>query len=188
VAAVNRFDPDRGGSFRGFAVPTMLGELRRHFRDAGWGVRVPRPLQERARRVGIALDELSTKLGRSPSAKEIGTVIGATSEEVVEALEVRHCYQPPSLDAAFESDDGQRGSRLDSYGDPGDPYENYDRVDLLGRAMKSLPARERLIVRLRFEEDLSQSEIGDHLGISQMHVSRLLRRALERMSVVLAGV
>ena len=187
VAAIKRYDPSFGRPLRAFAAPTILGELRRHFRDAGWTVRVPRPVQERVREVTHALDSLSTRLGRSPSIRELGEHLGLPTEAVLEALEARHAYQPRSLDQQLDDDDdGEGRARVDMLGAEEQGFEQAERSMVLHRAYAALPERERVIVRLRFEEDLSQTEIGERMGISQMHVSRLLRRALKRMNVVMA--
>jgi RNA polymerase sigma-B factor len=187
VAAVKRFDPSVGKSLRSFAVPTMLGELRRHFRDSGWAVHVPRRMQELGRDAQRALGELSVKLGRSPTMSEIAEEIGARTEDVVEALAARTAYRPDSLDAplADPDDGGMTALSLVGSDDPG--YARVEHGAMLSRALRALPQRERAIVMLRFAEELSQSEIGGVLGISQMHVSRLLRRALARIAAVATG-
>jgi RNA polymerase sigma-B factor len=182
VAGTHRFDAGRGQSLRAFAVLTMLGELRRHFRDIGWSVHVARSLQERARRVREAVDALSARAGRSPSVAEVAAEIGATREEVVEALEVRASFGVASHDLRNDDEAWSR-DRIGGVEDPGFDLV-VDRL-CLAPGLRALPARERTIVELRFGHELSQSEIGRRLGISQMHVSRLLRRALRRMEAVL---
>lgn len=183
--ALARYDPRVGSSFKAYAVPTILGELRRHFRDTAWSVHLPRSLQERTRNVQRAIASLQAALGRSPTIAEIAQQIGASSEQVIEAMEARLAYRVESLDAppdrGEERDNSHRAGELDA------GYETAEQSALLSRALRSLPPRERVLVRLRFEEDLSQSEIGQQLGISQMHVSRLLRRALARMEAVTAS-
>jgi RNA polymerase sigma-B factor len=180
--ALSRYDPHVGSSFRAFAVPTIVGELRRHFRDTAWSMRLPRSLQERTREVQIALSELSARLGRSPTIAEIAERVSATTEQVIEALEARFAYRVESLDAPAEpGDEGRERWRM---GREDGGYADAENAALLSRALKSLPPRELALVRLRFGEDLSQSEIGRVMGISQMHVSRLLRRAIERMSAI----
>jgi RNA polymerase sigma-B factor len=183
VAAVRRFDPSFGRPLRSFAVPTMLGELRRHFRDAGWALHVPRRLQERGRDVQQAVAELTGVLGRSPTIAEIAQRLELTTEEVVDAIEARSAYRPDSLDVSRSDDDDSPtvASQLGA-DDPG--YVRVEHGVVLDRALRALPDRERAIVLLRFAEELSQSEIGTVLGISQMHVSRLLRRALARIEAV----
>jgi RNA polymerase sigma-B factor len=182
--ALSRYDARVGSSFKAYAVPTILGELRRHFRDSAWSVHLPRSLQERTREVQVALSALQSTLGRSPTIAEIGERIGASSEQVIEAMEARLAYRVESLDAPADPGDERDSWRLQGELDAG--FENAERSAFLSRALRALPPRELALVRLRFEEDLSQSEIGRKLGISQMHVSRLLRRALERMEAITA--
>jgi RNA polymerase sigma-B factor len=183
VKAVDRFQPDRGTRFMSYAVPTILGELKRHFRDKGWALHVPRDLQERALAVGRARETLSKKLGRSPSVKEVAAGLCCGVEDVLEASEAATAYDTASLQAPIGSRAGDEETAL--LGDTlGGEDQGYDFVELRGAvsdAWADLPAREREIVRLRFAEDLTQREIGERVGISQMHVSRLLRRALDRL-------
>lgn len=183
--ALSRYDPHVGSSFRAFAVPTIVGELRRHFRDTAWSMRLPRSLQERTREVQIALNELSARLGRSPTIAEIAERLSATTEQVLDALEARLAYRVESLDAPAEP--GDDGAQRWRHGAEDAGYADAENAALLSRALKALPPRELTLVRLRFGEDMSQSEIGRVMGISQMHVSRLLRRALERMSAIAAN-
>lgn len=185
LQALSRYDPHVGSSFKAYAIPTILGELRRHFRDTAWSVHLPRSLQERTRTVQNAISTLQTSLGRSPTIAEIGERIGASSEQVLEAMEARLAYRVESLDAPVEPGDERDQWRLAGEFDSG--FDTAEQSAFLSRALKALPARERALVRLRFEEDLSQSEIGRRLGLSQMHVSRLLRRALARMEAIAAG-
>ena len=185
LRALDRYDPHVGSSFKAFAAPTIVGELRRHFRDHAWSVHLPRSLQERTRDVQVAVSDLSAKLGRSPTAAEIAARIGATSEQVIEAMEARFAYRVESLDAPCDTGDERDQWQTQGHEEPG--YDAAEQSALLSRAMKALPPRELALVRLRFEHDLSQSEIGRRLGISQMHVSRLLRRALARMHAIATG-
>jgi RNA polymerase sigma-B factor len=180
--ALSRYDARAGSSFKAYAVPTILGELRRHFRDVAWSVHLPRSLQERTRSVQLAIGSLQGSLGRSPTIAEIATRIDATSEQVIEAMEARLAYRVESLDAPAEP--GDERDQWRNTGEVDDGFDNAEHSAYLSRALKALPERERALVRLRFEEDLSQSEIGRRLGISQMHVSRLLRRALSRMEAI----
>lgn len=180
--ALSRYDPRQGSSFKAYAVPTILGELRRHFRDTAWSVHLPRSLQERTRAVQVAVAALQSSLGRSPTIAEIAERIGASSEQVIEAMEARLAYRVESLDAPPEPGDERDGWQ--SKGDLDRGFVDAENSAFLTRALRALPPRERALVRLRFEEDLSQSEIGRELGISQMHVSRLLRRALARMEAI----
>jgi RNA polymerase sigma-B factor len=180
--ALRRYDPHLGSSFRAFAAPTIIGELRRHFRDTAWSVHVPRSLQERTRAVQLGMATLEGRLGRSPTISELADSIDATSEQVIEAMEARMAYRVDSLDAPADADDERQQWRLAGALDPG--FETAEQSALLSRAVKALSPRELMLVRLRFEEDLSQSEIGRRMGMSQMHVSRLLRRALARMEAI----
>jgi RNA polymerase sigma-B factor len=180
--ALARYDPRVGSSFKAYAVPTILGELRRHFRDAAWSVHLPRSLQERTRSVQVAVTTLQGTLGRSPTISEIAERIDATAEQVIEAMEARLAYRVESLDAPAEPGDERAQWQTAGAVDAG--FDTAEQSAFLSRALNALPERERMLVRLRFEEDLSQSEIGRQLGISQMHVSRLLRRALARMEAI----
>jgi RNA polymerase sigma-B factor len=188
VAAIRRYDPDRGKSLRAFAVPTILGELRRHFRDTGWSVHMPRPLQERARDVRETIEKMTAELQRSPAPREVAKRMGLSVEEVLESRAVRRAYSPESLDAPPTSGDDDSPRSWDTL--HGVEDEGYSRVEarvLVDRAMRALPEREREIIRLRFGAELSQAEIGTKLGISQMHVSRLLRRSLDRVGTIVSA-
>ena len=185
VAAIRRYDPSRGKSLRAFAVPTILGELRRHFRDTGWAVHMPRPLQERARDVREATAKLTTELQRSPSPREVAEYMKLTVEQVLESRAVRRAYTPDSLDAPPRSDDDDSTRSWDSaYGIEDDGFARVEDGAMVERAVRALPEREKQIIQLRFGSDLSQAEIGEKLGISQMHVSRLLRRSLDRVGTI----
>ena len=182
VKAVDRFDPDRGSTFVNYAVPTILGELKRHFRDKGWAVHVPRAMQERALKVNQAIGVLSTRLGRSPSAKELAAHVGESVETVLEAMEAATAYDALSLDAPSPGkEDDERRSYAETIPteDPG--YELVELGQALSGTMRALPARERVILHLRFAEDMTQAEIAERVGVSQMHVSRLLRRSIDRL-------
>ena len=183
--ALTRYDARHGSSFKAYAVPTILGELRRHFRDHAWSVHLPRSLQERTREVQSAVATLQGSLGRSPAISELAEHMHCSSEQVLEAMEARLAYRVESLDAPAEPGDERDQWRLQ--GEIDDGFENAEQSALLSRALDALPARELALVRMRFEDDLSQSEIGRKLGISQMHVSRLLRRALARMEAITAN-
>jgi RNA polymerase sigma-B factor len=180
LKAIDRFDPARPTAFSSFAVPTILGELKRHFRDKGWSMRVPRDLQELAVRVERVVDDLVSELGRVPTADEIAGRIGVHTEQVLEAREAAGAYRAVSLDRP--RDDAEAGDELvDLIGaeDPG--YQLADVSATVEGLMSGLSEREREILRLRFAEDLTQSEIGARLGVSQMHVSRLIRRAVAQL-------
>jgi RNA polymerase sigma-B factor len=180
VKAIDRYDLDRGTAFSSFAVPTILGEIKRYFRDTGWTLRVPRAIQERRMKVNRAIPALTGKLGRSPTTAEIAEQIEATSEEVLEALEAAVAYEPVSLDTSpGAEDDDESWAQSVGVEDPG--YELVEHGATLRPAMAALTARERVILHMRFVEDMTQSEIAGRIGISQMHVSRLIRKALETM-------
>ena len=165
-----------------YAVPTMLGELKRHFRDKGWSVRVPRAKQELVMKVSEALGRLPGKLGRSPRPRDVAEALGVSVEEVLEAMEAATAYEAASLDAPRPGDDRDDGWTLgESVASNERGYELVDIGEALGDTLRALPERDRTILRLRFEHDLTQAEIAGHLGISQMHVSRLLRRSLDRL-------
>ncbi|HEX6711981.1 MAG TPA: sigma-70 family RNA polymerase sigma factor [Thermoleophilaceae bacterium] len=185
VAAIKRYDPDRGKSLRAFAVPTILGELRRHFRDTGWSVHMPRPLQERARDVREVTTRMGAELQRSPTPREVAQRMNLSVENVLESRAVRRAYSPDSLDAPPAPDKDGSPRTWDAF--HGCEEEGYARVEahaVVDRAMRALPEREQQIIRLRFGAELSQAEIGTVLGISQMHVSRLLRRSLDRVGTI----
>jgi RNA polymerase sigma-B factor len=180
LKAIDRFEPDRSTAFSSFAVPTILGELKRHFRDRGWSVRVPRDLQEMAVRVDRVTDELARELGRAPTPDEIGTHIGITTEQVLEAREAAGAYRAVSLDRPRDDDeDGDGMAETMGIEDPG--FGLAEDAATVQRLMSVLSDREREVLRLRFEEDLTQSEIGVRVGVSQMHVSRLIRQAVARL-------
>jgi len=185
VAAINRYDPNRGKSLRAFAVPTILGELRRHFRDTGWSVHMPRPLQERARDVRETTSKMTAELQRSPSSREVAERMGISVEAVLESRAVRRAYSPDSLDAPPKpAEDGSPGSWDSLHGWEEEGYARVEANVTVERAIRALPERERKIIQLRYGAELSQAEIGNALGISQMHVSRLLRRSLDRVGAI----
>jgi RNA polymerase sigma-B factor len=181
LKAIDRFDPARETAFSSFAVPTILGELKRHFRDKGWSVRVPRDLQELAVKVDRIGEEMSRELGRAPTPAEIGEAVGVSTEQVLEAREASAAYRAVSLDRPRDDDDEEAGGIADSVGieDPG--FSVAEDAATVQRLMRVLSEREREVLRLRFEEDLTQSEIGARVGVSQMHVSRLIRQSVARL-------
>ena len=183
LKAIDRFDPERGNAFSTFAVPTIVGELKRYFRDTGWAVHVPRPIQERIGQVNRAINELSRDRGRSPSPHELAQRIGASVEEVLEALEAAKAFDAVSLDMPRGSDD-DGSAYADTVGEHDARFEMVEYSAVIEPTMAALPDRDRLILRLRFERDLTQSEIAERLGISQMHVSRIIRRSLDRLRTV----
>ena len=183
LKAVDRYDVQRGSGFAKYAVPTMLGELKRHFRDKGWSVRVPRATQELALKVSETMGVLASKLGRSPRPRDVAAALKLPVEDVLEAMEAGTAYEATSLDAprpGSDADDDWNHGHAVAYVEPG--YERVEFGESLRGTLEALPARERLILRLRFEYDLTQAEIAERVGVSQMHVSRLLRRSLDRLS------
>jgi RNA polymerase sigma-B factor len=180
--AVDRYDPDIG-PFRAYAVPYMLGELRRHFRDKGWGMHVPRSVQERLMKINQAMERLLAELGRPPTPKELAQHTGEAVEDVLEALDAAGAYSPASLDAPFPgAEDGEARTVGDGIGREDGHFELVELGASVGPVFRALPEREQMIVKLRFVDDLKQHEIAERIGISQMHVSRLLRRAVERLT------
>jgi RNA polymerase sigma-B factor len=185
MKALDRFDPDRATAFASFAVPTILGELRRYFRDSSWGVHMPRDLQERALKVGSAQEELTKQNGRAPTVNELAVYLELDTEEVLDALQAAQAYDALPLDAPAGSRDKDEGmTLLDSLGEEDERYEWVDLDATVAVALQSLPARDRAIIRLRFIEELSQVEIGRRIGISQMQVSRLLRQSLHQLRLL----
>jgi RNA polymerase sigma-B factor len=181
VNAIGRFDPERGFSFASFAVPTILGELRRHFRDRGWSVHVDRGLKERHATVEGAIAELSKRLGRAPSVAEISHRVGRSEEEVLEAIDVGNAHHALSIDAgAPEGDDEDRPPIVESLGDSDPGYEAVEYGEAIAPILDELSKRDRTIVHMRFVEDRTQTEIATEVGVSQMQVSRILRSTLER--------
>ena len=180
VKAVERFDPGRGLEFTTFATPTIVGELKRHFRDKGWAVRVPRRVQELHLRVTGVIDDLQLELGRSPTVAEIAVRAGTSEDEVIEAVDAGSAYRSASLDAG-RSDDEESPGLLGQLGRIDPELARAERRAALTPLMAALPEREQLMLYLRFYQGKTQSEIAQRLGISQMHVSRLLSRSLERL-------
>ena len=179
LKAIDRFDLERGVEFSTYATPTIVGELKRYFRDKGWAVRVPRRLQELSLRLNKVVAQLTQDLGRSPTVGEIAKFASVTEEEVLEALESGQAYSTTSIDAPAGSDDGDSPLRLDRMGEDDVALENLEYFASLAPLIAELPERERTILYLRFFKGMTQSKIAEHVGISQMHVSRLLSRILE---------
>jgi RNA polymerase sigma-B factor len=178
IKAIDRFDLTRGVELSTYAIPTIVGELKRHFRDTGWAVHVPRRLKELSLRLNHAIEELGTILGRSPTVAELAAEVEAEVEEVVEALDASRAYTAVSLSAPAD-DDG--AVRLDLIGVDEAGYETSEHRAQLLPGFDRIDDRERRILHLRFSEGMTQSQIAREVGISQMHVSRLIRRALETM-------
>ncbi len=179
VKAVERFDPDLGVNFTSFAAPTITGEIKRHFRDRTWAIRVPRSLQELTLEIERCRSELGHDLGRSPTIPEIAVHAGVSEEAVLEGIEAAGLYRSDSLDAPVPGDDER--SFGDRFASPTDELLEADDREVVRELLAHLPIRQRRIVYLRFFEGLTQSEIADRMGISQMHVSRLLTQSLEQL-------
>jgi RNA polymerase sigma-B factor len=177
VKSVDRFDPGRGVDFAAFATSTIIGELKRHFRDKGWAVRASRRVQELYLELGHATATLIQELGRSPTVAELARATGSTEEAVIEAIEAGQGYRATSIDASENEDDplSYRLGRLDAR------YDSVEERALLAPALAMLPPRERSILRMRFVQGLTQSEIAGAIGVSQMHVSRLLAASLQEL-------
>lgn len=180
VNAIDRFDPARGTPFTAFASPTILGELKRHFRDRVWTVRVPRGLHDRMAEVEKAITELTVQLQRSPSVGEIASRLEVDPADVLEVLEANHNRRPLSLDRPVGSEEDESPAS-EWVGDEDAGYELIEDKLALEGVLPHLDERERLVLQLRFVEDMTQSQIAEKIGHSQMHVSRILRRTLERI-------
>ena len=182
LKALDRYDPVRGAAFSSYALPTMSGELRRHFRDRGWSVHVPRDVQERILKVERAMAELPAKLGHSPTVQEIGQRIEATDEEVLEAMHASQGHHAISLDATSTMGDGDEpGPLRDRIGSEDLSFDTVEYGEAIGPVLREISERDRTVLHLRFVEDLTQSEIAERVGVSQMHVSRILRATIEKL-------
>jgi RNA polymerase sigma-B factor len=182
LKAVERFDPSRGLEFSTFATPTIVGELKRHFRDKGWAVRVPRRVQELHLRMGTVVNNLSQELGRSPTIPEIAQRAEVSIDEVLEAMEAGRAYRFSSIDApAGDDEDRAQSPAAAQLGEDDTGLQEVEQRMLLSPLIASLPKREQMIIHLRFFRGMTQSEIAARLGISQMHVSRLLARSLAQL-------
>jgi RNA polymerase sigma-B factor len=183
LKAIDRYDVDRGHPFQSFAVPTILGEMRRYFRDAGWAVHVPRGAQERALKVRDAQERIAGERGRAPTVGQLAEYLELDTEEVIDALQVIQAYETVSLDAPRPGTDrdGAGTAYWESLGGEDERYELVELDATVECALAHIPPREQLILRMRFLEDLTQTEIAERVGISQMQVSRLLRRSLEQL-------
>src|SRR4051812_12116521 len=189
VKAIDRFDLEREVAFSSYAVPTILGEIKRYFRDRTWSVRVPRDLQELALKVDRAVAQLSLDLRRSPSVAEIARAVESSPEEVLEALEASGAYRATSLESPRGSDDEAGDTLGDTVGTDEQGFARAEDRATLAQLLRAVTPREREVLRLRFEEDLTQAEIGDRIGVSQMQVSRIIRQSLTRLrTVARAGV
>jgi RNA polymerase sigma-B factor len=181
LKAIDRFDPGRETAFSSFAVPTILGELKRHFRDKGWSVRVPRDLQELAVKLEPIGDQLGRELGRAPTLAEIAERAGVTEEQVLEAREAAAAYRAVSLDRPRDDEEEGADPLVDAVGIEDRGYDRAEDAATVERLMRVLSEREREVLRLRFLEDMTQAAIGERVGVSQMHVSRIIRQAIAHL-------
>jgi RNA polymerase sigma-B factor len=181
LKALDRFDPERGHSFPSFAVPTILGEMRRYFRDCGWSVHVPRGDQERALKVRDAQETLTNERGHAPTVNQLAVYLELEAEQVIDALQATQAYEALSLDAPRPGAEDEAMTFGDSMGREDERYEMVELDATVVAAIRHIPARERAMLHMRFVEDLTQTEIATRVGISQMQVSRLLRRSLDQL-------
>ena len=181
IKAIDRFDPERGLEFTTYATPTILGEIKRHFRDKGWSIRVPRRLQELSAKVNQATDELTVELQRSPSVEEIAAKLGVGAEEILEAMESSGAYTSVSLEAGGSSEDDEAPALIVRLGSVDEDLDASDDRMVIDDAISDFSPREQEIVRMRFIDGLTQVEIAKRLGVSQVQVSRLLRRTLRKI-------
>jgi len=188
IKAVDRFDVDREIEFSTYATPNIMGEIKRHFRDKGWAMRVPRGLQELRQSAKEEIRSESVKTGRSPTIGELAERLNSDEESVAEALTLGRAYNTASLDAPVNQDDAESDTVVDLQPDKESPFEGIEDKVLLQSAMGELGEQQRQILRLRFNEGKTQTEIADRIGVSQMHVSRLLRRAVDDLRVELDRV
>ncbi|GLY69439.1 SigB/SigF/SigG family RNA polymerase sigma factor [Amycolatopsis taiwanensis] len=180
INAVDRFEPDRGTDFLSFAVPTIMGEVRRHFRDTSWSVRVPRRLKELHLQIGQVSGELGQRLGRAPTPTEIALEVNMSVEEVSEGLQAGNAYYAVSVDKPA-GDDAEAASLADTLGEEDGGLESVENHEALQPLLRELPPRERTILMLRFFGNMTQTQIAERVGISQMHVSRLLAQTLAHL-------
>ena len=181
IKSIDRFDLDRGVEFSTYATPTIIGEIKRYFRDKGWAIRVPRRLQELRMQIGATTADLTQSLGRSPTPRELAETIGCSVEDIVEGIESGNAYSTLSLDAADDNGEDDGISMLDVMGLADEELEHIEIRESIKPLLEALPAREKRILLLRFFKNKTQSEIAAEIGVSQMHVSRLLTRTLDQL-------
>ncbi len=186
IAAIDRFDPDKGVSFVTFAVPTILGEIKRYFRDQTWGLKAPRRLRELGLSLRKLREQLEQKLGRPPTVPEMALAAGVSEERLLQAMDLDRIYQPASLDSHLQDENGdEKSSFWEAIGRPDPELAQIDERETVKCALERLDQRQRAIIYYRFFEEVSQAEVASRLGISQMHVSRLERQALRRLKALL---
>jgi RNA polymerase sigma-B factor len=181
IKSIDRFDLERGVEFSTYATPTIIGEIKRYFRDKGWAIRVPRRLQELRMQIGAATGDLTQSLGRSPTPRELAEALDCTVEDIVEGIESGNAYSTLSLDATDDGGEDGGVSMLDTIGVDDEGLEHIEIRESIKPLLEALPAREKRILLLRFFKNKTQSEIADEIGVSQMHVSRLLSRTLDQL-------
>lgn len=181
IKAVDRFDLDRGVELSTYATPTIMGEIKRYFRDKGWAVKVPRALQDLNVRLNKIIEQLTLELQRSPTIAELALAAETTEEEVIEALESGRAYTSVSIFSGGPNEDEESLELLDSLGQEEQAYELFEQRRVLAPAMERLDPRERLILHLRFFEGMTQTQVAARIGISQMHVSRLIRKSIDNL-------
>ena len=186
IKAIDRFDLDRGVELSTYATPTIMGEIKRYFRDKGWAVKVPRALQDLNVKLNKVIEQLTVELRRSPTIAELAAATEVTEEEVVEALESGRAYSSVSLFSGGASDDDESLELLDYLGTEEEAYEVFEQRRILAPAMARLDPRERLILHLRFFEGMTQTQVAARIGISQMHVSRLIRKSIDNLRQYMA--
>src|SRR4051794_3815653 len=181
IKSIDRFDLGRGVEFSTYATPTIIGEIKRYFRDKGWAIRVPRRLQELRMQITSTTAELTQTLGRSPTPRELSEVIGCSVEDIVEGIESSNAYSTLSLDATDDSGEESGASMLELMGLDDEELEHIEIRESIKPLLEALPPREKRNLLLRFFKNKTQSEIADEIGVSQMHVSRLLSRTLAQL-------
>lgn len=186
IKAIDRFDLERGVELSTYATPTILGEIKRYFRDKGWAVKVPRALQDLNVRLNRIMEQLTVELKRSPTIAELAQATGVSEEEVVEALESGRAYSSVSIYSGGANDDEESLELLDCLGAEEEAYEVFEQRRVLAPAMERLDPRERLILHLRFFEGMTQTQVAARIGISQMHVSRLIRKSIDNLRQYMA--
>jgi RNA polymerase sigma-B factor len=187
LKAIDRFDPERGSNFKTFAVPTILGEIKKYFRDCGWAIRVPRPVQDLALQVEQAQRTMLTRTGRPPTVDQLADYLGIPLDAVIDAVQAARSHHASSIDAPQTDGDGETSPIVDTLGDVDDAYARVDDQVGITQACKLLPERQRRIIALRLAADLTQKEIAGELGVSQMQVSRDLRAATDRLSEIITA-
>lgn len=186
IAAIDRFDPEKGVSFVTFAVPTIMGEIKRYFRDQTWGLKAPRRLRELGLSLRKQREQLEHKLGRPPTVPEMALAAGVSEDRLLQAMDLDRIYQPASLDAHLQDDNGDEKSAVwEAIGRSDPELGAIEEREMLRRAVSRLDERQQTIIKFRFFEEASQAEVARRLGISQMHVSRLERQALRQLRALL---